>query len=269
MTERYCRQSFLGDNSAAQIAHVVIGVAGLGGGGSHVVQQLSHLGFQRFVLFDADVVEDSNLNRLIGATVSDVKASASKLAVATRMIRGLQPDADVTGHGSRWQDAPEALRRCDIMFGCVDSFSERDQLESSCRRYLIPLIDIGLDINTVAPEPPVMGGQVILSMPGAPCMRCLGFITDKRLADEASRYGEAGPRPQVVFGNGILAAAAVAIAVDLVTDWTRRLRRVVYLECRGNEFVLQPHVRLRDAGIPAQCPHYPADDVGPPVLRPL
>jgi hypothetical protein len=118
-------------------------------------------------------------------------------------------------------------------------------------------------------DPPVLGGQVIVSMPGEPCMRCLGFITDARLAKEASNYGGAGSRPQVVFGNGVLASTAVALAVDLLTDWTRQLRRVVYLEYRGNEHILRPHPRSDNKGIASVCPHYPLSNVGAPVFQPL
>jgi len=269
VNERFSRQSFLGPDSQTVLASTVVGVVGLGGGGSHIVQHLAHLGFHNFVLYDRDHVEESNLNRLIGATCADAVADTSKLAVALRIIHGLDPAAEVDGHSARWQDEPGSLRRCDLVFGCVDSFSERDQLEATCRRHMIPLIDIGLDIAIVGDEPPLMGGQVILSMPGEPCMRCLGFLTEDLLAKEASNYGDAGPRPQVVFGNSVLASAAVAIVVDLLTDWTRQLRHVVYLEYRGNEQVLRPHPRAKDKGIASTCPHYPLTDVGTPVFHRL
>ena len=272
MNERFSRQSFLGPDSETVITRAVIGVVGLGGGGSHIVQQLAHLGFHNFVLYDGDHVEESNLNRLIGATSADAVTGVtetSKLAIALRVIHGLDPTAEVDGHSVRWQDEPGPLRRCDLIFGCVDSFSERDQLEATCRRHMIPLIDIGLDIAIVGDDPPLMGGQVILSMPGEPCMHCLGFLTKDLLAKEASNYGAAGPRPQVVFGNGVLASTAVAIAVDLLTDWTRQLRRAVYLEYRGNEQALRSHPRVKDKGIAPACPHYPLTNVGSPIFHRL
>jgi hypothetical protein len=131
------------------------------------------------------------------------------------------------------------------------------------------MMDIGLGVTVVNNEPPVLGGQVLLSMPGGPCMRCLGFLTDERLADEASQYGDAGPRPQVIWGNGVLASVAVGVAVDLLTDWTRGLRRVVYLEYHGNEGTLRRHPRLDNKGIIASCPHYPPGDLGDAIFQPL
>jgi molybdopterin-synthase adenylyltransferase len=209
MSGRTSRQSFLGPHSDQIIASATVGVMGLGGGGSHIVQQLAHVGFLNYVLFDGDIIEQSNLNRLIGGTVTDVEAKWSKIEIARRMILGLQRKAQIKVVPSRWQDDPQELRRCDIVFGCVDGFAERRELEIATRRYLIPLIDIGMDVQgAVGGQPPRMGGQVILSMPGDLCMTCLGFLNENSLSKEAARYEAAGDRPQVVWSNGVLASTA-------------------------------------------------------------
>ena len=49
---KFDRQSFLGVNSQSIIQSTKVGIVGLGGGGSHVVQQLAHIGFLNFVIFD-------------------------------------------------------------------------------------------------------------------------------------------------------------------------------------------------------------------------
>jgi hypothetical protein len=266
--DTFSRQSFLGPRSQERMATVRAGIAGLGGGGSHVDQQLAHLGWGRYRLFDGDVVEVSNLNRLVNGTREDAQVGTPKVEVGERIIRRLSVSAEILTHEGRWQDRPELLRGCDIVFGCVDSFAERRELEVVCRRYLIPYIDIGMDVHQVEGEPPRLAGQVILSMPGSPCMFCLGFLNEERLAREAEQYGAAGPRPQVVWPNGILASTAVGIAVDLVTGWTRRQDQVIYLSYDGNTGLLTPHVRL--PCLPAgPCPHYSLEDVGEPVFRPI
>jgi len=263
--DKYSRQSFLGKSAQSTIERAVIGVAGLGGGGSHIVQQLAHVGFRNYVIFDPDRAEDPNWNRLIGATTSDFVEGILKIKIAERLIKGLNCNATVTAFDQRWQDKPEPLRTCDVIFGCVDGFSERRELEAFARRYMIPLIDIGMDVHCVGNEPPKMGGQVILSMPGGPCMFCLGFLNELALAREAERYGDAGPRPQVVWPNGVLASTAVGIAIDLLTDWTRSLRNVVYMSYDGNRGTIQPHIRLQYLSNNV-CIHYPLNQVGDPVL---
>lgn len=45
---RFTRQTFLGQHSQTAIECAAIGIVGLGGGGSHIVQQCAHLGARRF-----------------------------------------------------------------------------------------------------------------------------------------------------------------------------------------------------------------------------
>jgi molybdopterin/thiamine biosynthesis adenylyltransferase len=155
------------------------------------------LGVGNFQIFDPDHVEESNLNRMVGATAEDARLRTLKTDVMCRVIRGINPEAAVTAVGRKWQEQAELLRDSDVIFACVDSFSEREQLERAARRYLVPYIDVGMDVCEVDDGHSV-GGQVALSLPGGLCLRCLGIITDQRLAQEAAKYGAAGDRPQVV-----------------------------------------------------------------------
>ncbi len=260
--DRHSRQSFLGPDAQEAISRCAIAVVGLGGGGSHIVQQLAHIGFQRYVVYDADAVEDSNLNRLVGAKTVDALAATPKIHIAKMLIYGLQPKANVTAFPCNWQERPEPLRECQIVFGCVDSYKGRQELEVNCRRYLMHYIDIGMDIH--GKDKPVIGGQVILSSPNNPCLTCMGFLTQEKLGQEAARYGAAGARPQVVWPNGVLASTAVGISVDLVTGWTRRQRPFVYLVYDGNAETLSESLTVR--GLKSTCDHFPATDVGDPIF---
>src|SRR5713226_6131571 len=95
MKERYKRQSFLGQDSNKTLENCIAAVIGLGGGGSHLVQQLAHLGLGNFLLVDPDRVEESNLNRLVGATAKDAAKRLRKTVVANRLIKGINPHARV------------------------------------------------------------------------------------------------------------------------------------------------------------------------------
>ncbi len=79
-TDRFSRQSFLGNGAEDALAAAKVAIVGLGGGGSHVAQQLAHVGFRHFKLFDGDLIEDSNLNRLVGGTEIDVAMAMPKVA---------------------------------------------------------------------------------------------------------------------------------------------------------------------------------------------
>src|SRR5260370_16829179 len=171
------RQSFLGEDSTSVLDACRVAIVGLGGGGSHIAQQLGHLGVGEFLLIDPDIVEETNLNRLIGATQEDVGRGASKTSVAARVIAGVNPRVRIWSETARWQMCATALRSCDVIFGCVVSISEREQLETVARRYLIPYIDLGMDVHKVNGEY-IVGGQVALSMPDGPRLRCMRILTD-------------------------------------------------------------------------------------------
>ena len=74
------------------------------------------------------------INRLVGATVDDVRNREWKTVIAARSIGHLNPDARVVQVRQRWQQQATLIRDCDILIGCVDTFSERDQLERQARR---------------------------------------------------------------------------------------------------------------------------------------
>lgn len=264
--QRYSRQSFLGDLSNEIISQRTIGIVGVGGGGSHIVQQLSHLGFKKFILYDPDIISISNLNRTVGATEKDVKLKSKKIKIAERLITSLHENAEVRSFDKRWQTHPEPLRECDIVFGCVDKHQERHELEVSMRRYLIPYIDIGLSVTHFKPRPPLMSGHCFLSIPGKPCMWCLGILSERKVAEEAKGYGDTGHQPQVVWANGVLASTAVGIAVDLITGWTQQKSGIFYFLYEGNSAILKPNPRLIEIDLTKHCSHHQLINIGDPVI---
>ncbi|ATQ68967.1 MULTISPECIES: HesA/MoeB/ThiF family protein [Methylosinus] len=262
---RLDRQSFLGPQSDAILEASTIGIVGLGGGGSHVGQQAAHMGIGGFVIADPDLIEDTNTNRLIGGTLADVATDVPKVAIAERLIRGLQPAARIVSVQADWRAAVDDLKLCDVIVGAVDSFKEREQLERFARRHLIPYIDIGMDVHELGGKGFLVSGQVILSMPGAPCMRCCGFITDERLAQEAKLYGAAGSRPQVVWSNGVLASTAVGLLTQLLTAWYPNPPSFVFLDYDGNRGTINRNQRM-DHLKNHVCSHHPPDETGDPMF---
>lgn len=262
---KHQRQSFLGPNSESILRSLRIAIVGVGGGGSHVAQQLAHIGAGNILLLDHDRVEDTNLNRLVGATEEDVKRNALKVEIAKRLIRAIDSRTDVTGFDCLWQNAADVLHDCDVIFGCVDQFTERKQLEIAARRYLTPYIDIGMDVHEAAGRF-IIAGQTYLSMPGQPCMSCLGLLPDEAIAREAAEYGAAGSRPQVIWPNGILASLAVGLMMQLVTPWFPGHNVTALLEYDGNSQTVTRSLKL-DLLDEIRCPHFCSlQDLGDPFL---
>ena len=257
-------QSFLGANSEQRLAEMTVGLVGLGGGNSHVAQQLAHAGVGHFVLADADHISLTNLNRLIGGTWWYVLKRTAKVAIMKRMILAINPKALVEIHCKQWQLAGDALKRCEVIVGGLDNVRGKDELDAFCRRFLIPYIDQGKDVHKLgAGHGHLVAGQVMLSEPGSPCLRCMGIVTDAALAEESRKYGAAGGRPQVVWSNGVLASLAVGLVVQMVTPWTRRARPGAYLSYDGNSALVKEAERFR-RWTAASCSHYPHIAVGDP-----
>lgn len=259
--ERYNRQSFLGEYSEAIFSRIRVGVIGLGGGGSHIVQQLAHLGVKHYSLFDDDIVDESNLNRLVGATLFDFENGIPKFSVAKRTIESLHKDANIRGGKIKWELDAEALDSCDIIIGCLDTLHVRRDLEAESRRYLIPLIDIGMGIDRPKNGPASIYGQVHLSLPGESCLICRGFLNQNDLTKEAERYGEDGGRPQVIWSNGILASNAIGVLVELITNWTMLNNKLHHLTYEGNYHTIKPSIYLKS--YKEGCIHYPIKSTGP------
>ena len=266
-TRKLQSQSFLGTDSESIVSGTRVAIIGLSGGGSHIAQQLAHVRVGNFVLFDYDHVEDRNLNRMVGATEKDARSGTSKVKVMARLIKRVNPDANVMSVPKKWQEEAELLRDCDVIFGCVDSFSERQQIEATARRYLVPYLDVGMDVHSVE-DGFSIGGQVVLSMPGGLCLKCYGILTDERLSREAAGYGAAGNRPQVVWANGVLASAAVGVFVQMLCPWSDRKLRGILREYDGESHTLSTSNKIAALG-GVLCRHFSDSlSVGDPFWKP-
>jgi molybdopterin-synthase adenylyltransferase len=268
MTNRgdFSRQSFLGPDAEQILADAYITVVGLGGGGSHVVQQLAHLGVGHFRLIDPQEIEASNLNRLVGATAEDVTVRTPKVRIAERVIRAIRPWAEVEVAQTEWQLADDLVKDSHVLFGCVDGYRQRMYLESAARRFGLPYIDIGMDVARIDDGQFAVAGQMILTLPGRPCMRCLGFLTQQRLEREENNYGDAGINPQVVWTNGTLASLAVGGFVRLLSPWFRYARDFEWLELDGNDQLVS-RSRQPDYVLKGPCEHFTAGDLGDPFFN--
>lgn len=263
----FSRQSFLGHDSERILASVRVVIAGLGGGGSHIAQQLAHLGVGCIRVIDPDIIEPSNLNRLVGATQADIEAKRPKVSIAERTIKGIRPGIHVDVAQAKWQQSDHLIKDAHVVFGCLDGYRQRMFLESAARRYLLPYIDIGMDVTEVAAHEYAIAGQMIASFPGYPCMQCIGFLTPERLSREENDYGDAGMNPQVVWTNGTLASLAVGAFVKLVTPWFKTSEGFVWLELDGNSQTVQSSRQPQYFSRAPECPHHGGvDGVGDPFF---
>lgn len=257
---RLARQTLaIGPKSDAKLRDAAVAVVGVSGGGSHVVQQLAHQGVGTLIPIDDQVLDETNLGRHVGATAADVDHTL-KVDIAKRVIKGIDESIEVRAIAERFpsRQTIAALKEADVVVACLDRFDAREDVNAFCRRYLIPLVDVGMTIRSTGEKLARADGQVIVSVPGHTCLRCF-FLTDVLLARENRErppgYDEnpdAPGDPQVVSMNGVLASEACNSVLDLITGYSNGRRGAHQWQYEGRTGELLPgDLPSRREGCPA------------------
>lgn len=224
---RRIAQSF-GRGTYESLRHLKVGVVGVSGTGSPVVEQLARNCVGELILVDPDVIEEKNLNRILNSTMADAKSAAPKVRVASRSIESMGLGTRVTTFNRTLFD-PEvvmALADCDVLFGCMDSIDGRHLLNKLATFYSIPYLDLGVKLEadgaggvdqvcgTVHYLKP--GGSSLLSrrVYSMEQVRSAGLArTDparyQSLLDEGYIKGGNEDRPAVIQLNSLIASLAI------------------------------------------------------------
>jgi molybdopterin/thiamine biosynthesis adenylyltransferase len=249
------RLAFLGAGYR-RLRGATVSVVGAGGGGSHIAQQLAHLAVGTVPCIDPDILKAWNVNRNVGSNYRLI--GKRKSTILADRLAGLGgrvvpvPNRAESSEGRAW------LERSDLVFGAVDGARARENIERICRAALVPYIDIGLRIETSPTgEVTAAGGQIVVSLPGGPCLRCAEVVTDSALAADREEYGDNAIEQQVVSMNGVLASTAVTAGVALLTEYAPLFPPPPVLLYDG----LTYEVRVDECGT-VPCPHYLLEDAG-------
>jgi hypothetical protein len=246
-----------GEEGQRTLAGLRVAVIGLGGTGSHVAQQLSHLGVGAFLLIDPDAIELTNLNRVVGASPDDV--GRSKVDVARDMILRINPAARVQAEQGDVCDAATAARLldCDVFLSCTDSHGSRSVMSQMAHQYALPGIDLGVAIQAGPRGVSHISGRVQMLTPGLPCLLCTGLLdselvrrdllTDAARAADPYIMGAPTPQPAVISINGSAASLAVTMLLSAVAG--------VPVAARNQQLRLELGVVRRvEAAAQAGCP---------------
>jgi len=228
-----------GSDGQRALADSTVVIVGCGGTGSHTAVQLAHLGVRGLVLIDPDYIEPSNLSRIVGSTASDV--GRPKVDVLADAVRRINPRADVRGlPRSVLEVDAHAYLDADLIVCATDGHGSRALLNQVATQYLIPVVDMGVEVQPG--EIVRAGGGVRVLRPRAGCLQCAGtldpqlvrqeFLTDDERELEARRgylRGVDEPAPSVIALNGVVASLAVLEVCDLLTGFLGSSRsRLLY-----------------------------------------
>lgn len=234
-----------GQQKLAACNAVVVGIGGLG---THVVQQLALLGVGRLTLIDSEELDETNRNRYVGARYDDPIPGTPKVSIGERIVREINPEIHIVTIFDSLVSKPafDALIQADYVFGCLDSEGARLILTELCAAYSRPYFDLASDI--ILGDPPRYGGRICVAANGEGCLVCYGELDIKEAQadlagpqgrrERAAVYGieaQALDRtgPSVVSINGVVASLAVSEFMDAVTGIRPAKRLLRYLGHQG------------------------------------
>ena len=281
-TALYDRQiRALGTAGQRILSSIRVGIAGVGGTGSSVAEQLARMGVKRFTLVDRDSFSASNRTRMYG-TYAETE-DRPKVGIVGENIRRIAPDAavDAVAMDIVSQEALASLGECDVVFGCTDRQAPRSVLNELAYQFFVPVIDVGVGVDSKGGR--ISGGTVRASIaaPSLPCLYCSGIITPDailaesldpgdRRAREREGYvaglgGNGGEDPSVVSLTTMAASYAVLLLKDMLFGITGSERGMLLLDV-GTLKTATPLSRARPgcvcaarmgrgSGMPLSAPH--------------
>ena len=251
---RYDRQVRAFGVAGQQVLRSIrVGIVGLGGTGSFVLQALMHLGVQDFILIDPDTVEETNLNRLVGSTPSNV--GIPKVSVARAWAEQINPHVRIEVRQDSVLKAAVArsLADTDFVFCCTDSHGSRAILNQLAYQYLLPVIDMGVVIAAREKRVTHIAARTQLLAPGLACMVCGSLLDSENIRRDlltdferqADPYilGQPEPAPAVISLNGTVASLATTMFLNAVTGIPGSARFLNYNGITGvcRPVVCTPH----------------------------
>jgi|GEM_PF-228506 len=281
-----------GPDVQRRLSALRVGVIGVGGLGSALVAHLARLGVAHWVLVDPDIVELTNLNRLVGASTMDAQKTRPKVYVARSTIRQAIPKATVRALKTDVFDpvAQRALKACDLLIVATDNHSSRMAANRLAVQYLIPLVHVGFNVSVGEPardRPDVrsvidVSGEFAIPDLGRWCLQCAGIVDPQaagwELAPASQRailrqrgYVTDTPAPAVGHLDGVVAALAAAEIHNLVAAFKPQHRYLTYDALKAELVPLTVGDPAHKVAAEATCPVCSPDDgvLGLGDLEPL
>lgn len=228
--EFFARQVLVfGPEMQSALGRLHIGIVGAGGTGSAVAEQLTRLGIGELSIFDGDKFENSNISRLYGSNIT--QKGQNKAKIVARNIRriGLRTRMHVYQKNINNKLVAKNLRKCDLIFGCTDKEWPRAALTQLGIRYLIPLIDLGVSINSNNGIIQDIIGRITTFFPGEACLFCRKRIDSRRIQletlslDERKSLAIQHYAPELETDDPAVITFTTTVASQAINEFLQRL----------------------------------------------
>ena len=195
-------------------------VAGCGGLGGHIIDQLARIGVGQLCVVDGDVFEPSNLNRQLLSSVPVL--GISKAGAAAEHIAWVNPEiiADPAECFLTEDNVKDLIGDCDVVMDALDNIASRKILASACSEAGIPYI-YGAISGWVA--------QAAVSMPGDDLVQKL-YPEGTVLRDKSV----------LSFTPALCASIQVSLCVKLLTGRPVENGKIYYFDLLNQEFETIP-----------------------------
>ena len=136
--EIFCRNS-IGKEEQEKIRKTVFGLIGLGGVGGFVFENLIRLGAEKFIIFEYERFDLSNLNRQVLATINEI--DRKKDAVAIERAININPrikKENIEIRGEFFKSS--SVKGCDVLIDGSDNLKTRILASKISKKQKIPYV---------------------------------------------------------------------------------------------------------------------------------
>lgn len=214
--EAFDRQILLfGEEGQKKFSGTSIGVVGCGGLGSIVSELLARLGVGNLVLVDDDVLEEANLNRVIGSKPPLV--GNPKVKVLRNHIKAFSKTQVQTFRKSVLDvSVLNRLKDVDVIISGTDTQSSRMVLNELSVKYMVPYIDLAFGI--FPEEERIEGyGQVRIVLPDSFCLNCINGINYIQADEELMSEEDINMREAAGYIKGVPIRNPSVVSLDCIT----------------------------------------------------
>ena len=239
MMDYFARQTAVhevGIDGLKKLQSARITVVGSGGVGSSAAYFLASQGIGHLKLIDQDIVEESNLHRLLGVDQGDLYLPKAEALARKLNLRHPWTRTEAVVETLRSGNSRELLDHTDLILDGTDNFRSRYVLNRFAVENKIPYLFTSAIAN-----------QAHLSLfnpPETPCLECLIQDTGSNSAESCETLGV---NPTTV---GIIGTLAAAEAVKRILGLpTNILGHLLTMDLAGPDFVLTKITKRQDCRV--------------------
>ena len=134
-----------------------VAIIGAGGLGGTVLELLVRMGIGELIIADKDIIVDSNLNRQILSTETNL--GQSKTEVAVKRVKEINSSIEITGHSVfiDSNNVKKIIEGAEVVVDALDNLPVRFILQQACRELNIPMVHGAIagfngQLTTIFPE---------------------------------------------------------------------------------------------------------------------